>query len=118
MRFLVRDWLVLLAGIALCILASVLLARGEALLIYSMVGMLFLFTLFFSYLNRLEQRFPIFEVGFFLVGLTFIYSFYPLFAFMVSGFEWSVISDNRLRTSAGGVDWPKWQNLVFTILLI
>ena len=98
MTLLLRDWTIILGYLAVAGTAILTMASEEALVIASMLTMVLIFFLFLSYLVRLERGFPLFEVGLFLVGMTFLYSFYPLFSFAASGFEWGILSDNRLRT--------------------
>ena len=48
-------------------------------------------------LMRIENRIPIFDAGYFMIGITFLYMFYPYISFMLSGFDWSITSDSRLK---------------------
>lgn len=50
------------------------------------------------FLHRVEGQIPLFDIGYFLIFFTIVYSAYPLFSFAMSGFQWGAISDYRLRT--------------------
>ena len=47
---------------------------------------------------RIDGRIPVFDAGFFMIGVTGLYILYPYIIFMITGFEWTVVSDNRLRS--------------------
>ena len=85
MSLLLRDWILIFGYLAVTGMAMLTLAAGESLVVASMSAMALVFLLFVSYLVRLEGGFPLFEVGLFLIGMTFLYSFYPLFSF---GCKW------------------------------
>ncbi|MDH5523666.1 MAG: hypothetical protein OEY01_06695 [Desulfobulbaceae bacterium] len=71
---------------------------GQRLFLFVFLGMGSLFGFMLWGLIRLEQGVPLFDIGFVLIGITFIYSVYPLLAFMLSGYEWGPLTDNRFRT--------------------
>lgn len=99
MSLLLRDWILIFGYLAFAGIAALTMVTGESLVVISMLTMALVFCLFLSYLVRLEGGFPLFEIGLFLIGMTFLYSFYPLFSFAASGFEWGILSDNRLRAT-------------------
>jgi len=69
---------------------------------------------------RIENRLPIFDAGFFMIGITFIYIFYPYFSFMLSGFDWSITSDNRLKsygTTAKDLGSFAWYHVSYLLAL-
>ena len=72
-------------------------------LIFPVMVMITLMLYLMNYLFRIEGRVPIFDVGFFMIGITFLYCFYPYLSFMLSGFDWSATSDNRLKSYNVGV---------------
>ena len=63
--------------------------------VFCLVSMMFYLTF---KLMRIDGRIPIFDVGFFMIGITFLYMFYPYFTFMLSGFEFSLVSDQRMKS--------------------
>jgi hypothetical protein len=70
---------------------------GEARLIIVILTFFLLQALSTWRLTKLEGALPLFNIGFILISLTIIYSLYPILSFWLSGAEWTVISDQRMR---------------------
>lgn len=70
---------------------------GNQLLLLVLTTLILLFWFVLWSLYRIEGKVPLFDVGFILISITTLYSIYPLLGFWLSGFEWSDISDGRLR---------------------
>ena len=45
-----------------------------------------------------ELKLPLFNIGFILIFITIIYSVYPVFSYWMSDFQWTAISDQRMRS--------------------
>ncbi len=71
---------------------------GQRIFLLVLLCMISLGTYLFYRLIQLEGEVPLFDIGFVLIGITLVYSVYPLIAFWFSGFEWGILSDNRFRS--------------------
>ncbi len=93
-----RDifWIVLSLVLAI-ISISLFSSPQNQMLLYVLLGQVTLGMLVLWYLIRVEQQIPVFDVGFILICVTILYCAYPLFAFVMTDFQWSIISDNRMR---------------------
>ena len=90
-------FLLFLAFISFSYLAMSKDSNGEVLLI-SVIFMLALISgMAIWRLSLYESGVPIYNIGAVLILVTALYSIYPLFAFWMSDFEWTLISDGRLR---------------------
>ena len=75
---------------------------------------------FFIKMYKIEQELPIFDIGSVLVFVTLLYSIYPFLGFWLGGFEWSILSDNRLKTlNPGPVELGSfaWNHVVYVSAL-
>ena len=74
-----------------------------------------------SKISRIEGRIPVFDAGFFMIVITGLYILYPYIIFMITGFEWTVVSDNRLRSynpSASDLGHFAWFHVAYFLSLI
>ena len=56
------------------------------------IGFIFIF-----YLIRIEGRLEVFDAGAILIGITILYSVFPLLSFALNGFEVNIFTEGRLR---------------------
>ncbi len=73
-------------------------APENQMLLYVLSSQIILGLLLLWYLTRIEGQVPVFDLGFILIFFTILYCAYPLFAFVMTGFQWAETSDYRLRT--------------------
>lgn len=90
-------WIVLLV-LAIIGIINGFVDVGNHTLLYGLLAQVVLGVLLLWYLTHLEKQMPIFDLGFILVFFTILYCAYPLFSFMMTGFQWAETSDYRLRT--------------------
>ncbi len=72
--------------------------HGERQVILSTFSFIMMGVILLWRLTLDELRLPLFNVGFILIFITIIYSLYPIFSFWMSDFQWTAISDGRMRT--------------------
>ena len=70
------------------------------------VGFIFIF-----YLIRIEGRLEVFDAGAILIGITILYSVFPL-SFALNGFEVNIFTEGRLRNYR--ISSQRWLNTLLT----
>ena len=71
---------------------------GQLMLVLAFYAQLIILLAVTWRLSIIERGLPIYNIGFVLLSITVLYSAYPLFSFWMSGFEWTGVSDNRMRS--------------------
>ena len=91
----------------------------------SVVALVFIFIFIgFFVLWRLalyEEGVPLYNAGFVLILVTILYSVYPLLSYWVSGFQFTVVSDNRLfvyAPFASDMAYFSMHHLVYLLSLV
>jgi len=90
-------------------------------LIIPMMIMIMAFGILVFWLVRIEKSLPIFDAGFFMIAITFLYSFYPYLSFVMTGFEVGLGGDNRLnsyRVKPDELGLFAWHHVTYLISLI
>jgi hypothetical protein len=72
--------------------------NGERQVILSTFGFFIMAITLLWRLTLDELKLPLFNIGFILIFITIIYSVYPVFSYWMSDFQWTAISDNRMRS--------------------
>ena len=68
------------------------------LLLVSMFSIIIIGFVFIFYLIRIEGRLEVFDAGAILIGITILYSVFPLISFAINGFEVNLFTEGRLRS--------------------
>lgn len=91
---------VLTGGVILVSIGFVLtaLTPDQRLVAYPATAAVLIAGAFVFTLSRRDNELPVFEIGTLCVGTTALYTSAPLFAFLLSGMKWSIVSDGRLVT--------------------
>lgn len=80
------------------IFVSLFFAFSEHLfLLVSMFSIITIGLVFLFYLIRIEGRLEVFDAGAILIGITILYSVFPLLSFALNGFEVNLFTEGRLR---------------------
>lgn len=66
-------------------------------LIFTMFSIIIIGFIFIFYLIRIEGRLEVFDAGAILIGITILYSVFPLLSFALNGFEVNIFTEGRLR---------------------
>ena len=89
---------ILWISILTIIFISLFFAFSEHLsLLVSMFSIISIGFVFLFYLIRIEGRLEVFDAGAILIGVTILYSVFPLLSFALNGFEVNLFTEGRLR---------------------
>ena len=89
---------ILWISILVIFFASLVFAFSEHLfLLASMFSIIAIGFVFLFYLIRIEGRLEVFDAGAILIGITILYSVFPLLSFALNGFEVNLFTEGRLR---------------------
>ena len=90
-----KEKLYLIIGLAIGLFIYAL-PLNIGYVIYPIYGMTLILLISFVKLNQLDNRNIIFDIGALAILSSYIYSIYPLINYIAGGFNFGVLSDNRL----------------------